>query len=228
MIKLNKVTKIYSKNNIEKLAIDKIDLTIGDGELVAVMGKSGAGKTALLKMLGCMDLPTCGSYELNGKEISKLNDFELSEIRYKELGIIMQEFFLIDELSAIENVKIPTYLLNTKKHICYDLAMDGLCAVGFNNYAKRTVAALSGEEKQKVAIARALVNNPKIILADEPTEVFGYTNTNGVMEIFKKINKQGKTVIINTKDIDIARQCNRIITIEDGRIISDTGKRYAV
>lgn len=222
MIKMINIKKYYNQGKInEKAALKDVNLNIEDGELVAVMGKSGAGKTTLMKILGCLDKYSDGEYLLNGFKTAGLNDNQLSKLRNKELGIITQDSFLIDDLSVLDNVGIPLMLTRTKKDLRKMNAVSMLQSIGIKDLVNQKVSTLSGGEKQRVAIARALVNNPEIILADEPTGSLDSANADKIIDILLEINKHGKTVIIITHDIDIAKKCNRIITLHDGKIISD-------
>lgn len=195
-----------------------IDLTIGKGEMVAVKGASGAGKSTLLHILGCLDKPTSGMYLLNDRDLSKVPSASLAKIRNRKFGFVMQHFALIEDDTVLQNVGIPLVFGETPFWRVNKLAMEQLELVGIAHLASKKASQLSGGEKQRVAIARALVNHPQILLADEPTGALDSKNSTLVMEIFKELNKQGKTVIIVTHDNYVAQKCDRIITIFDGRI----------
>lgn len=218
MIKLINVNKIYgAKTESENKALDNINLTIRDGEFVSIMGPSGSGKSTLLNILGCIDSPTTGEYYLNERKVSSLKGKELVRIRNEEIGFIFQNFNLLYDYNLIDNVALP--LEYSKKKIPkLKMAMDMLKSLGLELHKIKTPDQLSGGQKQRVAIGRALINEPKIILADEPTGALDQKTGVEVMEMLKKINKEGKTVIIITHDINIGKQCSRMIKIIDGRL----------
>lgn len=219
MIRLKGISKIYNiKKSNEFYALKKADLEIQDGELLGVIGKSGAGKSTLMHIIGCIDNFEEGTYELNGKDISGISAKKKAEIRNKEIGIVMQDFALVDEYTVEENVMIPLYftkgIKNRKEKVSRALEK-----VGIEDLKKKPVNKLSGGQKQRVAIARAIVNEPDILLADEPTGALDTKTGQEIMEVFKEINNNGKTVIIITHDEEIAKQCKRIIEIKDGEIV---------
>ncbi|MEG1790980.1 MAG: ABC transporter ATP-binding protein [Clostridia bacterium] len=223
MIKLQNICKVFNQGrHNEKIAIKYVSLNIDDGELVAVIGKSGAGKTTLINIIGCLDAPTGGSYFLNGRDVTDLSANELANVRHGELGFINQSPFLINEISVLENVLVPLMLEKCKHSLRIERATQALCDVGMNEFINTNVSVLSGGEKQRVSIARALAHNPNVILADEPTGSLDEENASLIMEILKKINNEGKTVIIITHDLDIANTCDRIIELKYGEIKSDS------
>lgn len=217
-IKLKNINKIYGSKENEEHVLKNINLTINKGELVAIMGPSGSGKTTLLNILGLMDKQTSGEYYLNGEEVSKKTIKELAKIRNSTIGFVFQNFNLINDYNLIENVAITlSYSLN-KKNI-KKRSIEKLKDVGLDEYINKKPTQLSGGQKQRVAIARALINNPDIILADEPTGALDQKTGIKILSILKDINKNGKTVIIITHDINIANECERVIRIEDGVIM---------
>lgn len=220
IIKLQNVTKIYKLGDQKVIALDNISLEIREGELVSIMGPSGSGKSTLLHIIGCLDKPTSGKVYLFGKDITKMSDSKLSYIRNKKIGFVFQQFYLINYLTALENVEIPLRISkhpNPKKR-AYEL----LKKLGLENRIYHYPNKLSGGQQQRVAIARALANNPDIILADEPTGNLDETSAKEVMNIFKSLNKnEGKTIAIITHDPRIAEQTDRIIVIRNGKILSD-------
>lgn len=219
MIKLLNIYKIFNEGKAnEKTVLNNVNLTIGKGELVAVIGKSGAGKSTLLNIIDCMDTMSKGSYLLDEICINKLNSNKLAEIRSKKIGFITQNPFLIEELSAIDNVTIPLMLNKSKHNKRIAKATESIVDVGLSEIINQKVSTMSGGEKQRVSIARAIVNEPEVILADEPTGSLDSVNAENILKILLNINKTGKTVIIVTHDIDIAKRCSRIITIADGKI----------
>ena len=218
MIELNNIDKTYNKGKSNAFqALKDVSLTIEDGEMVAIIGKSGAGKSTLMHIIGCIDDFESGTYILNGDDISTIKEGKRAKIRNKDIGIVMQDFALVEDYTAIENVMIPLYfskgkLLESKKSI----ARKALEKVGIGELASKRVNKLSGGQKQRVAIARAIVNNPSILLADEPTGALDVKTSAEIMGVFKELNEQGITVIIITHDMEVADACERVIEISDG------------
>lgn len=220
MIKLENIKKIYNKGNANEFeALKDVSLTIKDGELVAVIGKSGAGKSTLLHIIACIDSYEDGKYVIDDVLVKNLSEKKLAEIRNSRIGIVMQDFALVDDFSCIENVLLPLDFAAKKKSDRKELALAALKSVGMDGMAKKPVNKLSGGQKQRVAIARAIVNKPSVILADEPTGALDSKTAAEIMELFHELNKKGHTVIIVTHDLEIAKQCDRIIEISDGKII---------
>ena len=220
MIKLNNIQKIYNKGKSNEFeALKNVSLTIDDGEFVAIIGKSGAGKSTLLHIIACIDSYESGEYYIDDIFIKNLGETKLAEIRNSKLGIVMQDFALVDDFSCFENVMLPLDFSKKKTPDKKEKAMNTLQAVGLGAIAKKTVNKLSGGQKQRVAIARAIVNNPSVILADEPTGALDSKTAAEIMELFRELNEKGHTVIIVTHDLEIANQCDRIIEISDGRIV---------
>lgn len=219
-ISLKNITKKYNENSeIETTVLNNVSLNINSGELVAIKGQSGAGKSTLLHIIGCLDTVTTGEYYLDDMDVSKMKNRELAKVRNEKFGFVMQDFGLINEDSVTVNVSLPLMLGNKKISNINSRVMQCLKMLGVSHLNKRCVESLSGGEKQRVAIARALVNNPEYILADEPTGALDNKNTQIIIDILKKLNEQGKTVIIITHDDNVANQCNRIINISDGIIL---------
>jgi len=220
MIKLNNIQKIYNKGKSNEFeALKNVSLTIDDGEFVAIIGKSGAGKSTLLHIIACIDSYESGEYYIDDIFIKNLGETKLAEIRNSKLGIVMQDFALVDDFSCFENVMLPLDFSKKKTPDKKEKAMNTLQAVGLGAIAKKTVNKLSGGQKQRVAIARAIVNNPSVILADEPTGALDSKTAAEIMELFRELNEKGHTVIIVTHDLEIANQCDRIIEISDGKIV---------
>lgn len=218
IIDIKDVTKIYGKGEGVTKALDNINLYIEEGELVAIMGPSGSGKSTLLNIIGCIDTPSKGKYYLNEKPIEDFDQRKLAKIRNEKIGFIYQNFNLLYDYSVIDNVILPLTYSNNKKHM-KKRGLDILKRVGLDSHISKKPSMLSGGQKQRVAIARALVNNPDIILADEPTGSLDTASGENIMEILKEINKDGKTVIIVTHDINIAYKCDRIIKVVDGKVL---------
>lgn len=220
MLKIENLTKTYNyKKPNAFTALKDVSLEVADGEMLAIIGKSGAGKSTLLHIIGCIDKFEKGSYTIDGTDVHSLSDNKLAKIRNEKVGIVMQDFALIDEYSVIENVMIPLNFSKKKLGKPKELAMKALEKVGIANLAKKPVSKLSGGQKQRVAIARAIVNDPSFILADEPTGALDTKTSSEIMELFTELNKSGKTVIIITHDLTVADKCKRKVEISDGRII---------
>ena len=199
-----------------------IDLTIKKGEYVALMGPSGSGKSTLMNLLGCLDTPTSGSYMIANRDVSKMNDNQLADVRNKEIGFVFQTFNLIPRQTALQNVALPLVYAGEKKEKRILRAKKVLDEVGLSDRITHKPNQLSGGQRQRVAIARALVNSPSIILADEPTGNLDSTTSNEIMKLFEEIHKNGNTLIIVTHEEEIAQHANRIIRLKDGEIESDT------
>ena len=215
MIKTQNLTKTYGKGEGKVTALDGVDITIRDGEMVAIIGKSGSGKSTLLNLLGGLDKATEGKVFYDDKDLSEMNDSKLSEFRLKNIGFVFQFFDLIPELTAEENVMFPAKLAKKKETSEGDL----YTALDINDRVKHYPAELSGGQQQRAAIARALINDPDVILCDEPTGNLDKRSGAEVMNLLKKLSQeQNKTVIIVTHDSDIASQCGRIIELSDGRL----------
>lgn len=222
MIQITNVHKTYNvKHANEFEALKGVSLRIDKGELVAIIGKSGAGKSTLLHILACIDSYEDGEYHIDATLVKKLSERKLAQIRNEKIGMVMQDFALVEDFTAIENVMLPLDFAKHKKPNRKQLAMDALKSVGMDSMAKKPVNKLSGGQKQRVAIARAIVNQPSVILADEPTGALDSKTAQEIMEVFKELHQQGKTVIIVTHDMGVAEQCDRIIEIADGQIITD-------
>ena len=218
VIKIIDITKIYRIGNIKVNALRGINLEIKRGQFVAIMGPSGSGKSTLMNIIGCLDTPTSGQYFLNNIDISKLNDNELAGIRNKEIGFVFQTFNLLSRTNIYGNVELPMIyskdrIPNKKKKI-----LEAIESVGLSESIRHRPSELSGGEKQRVAIARALVNGPSIILADEPTGNLDSRTGEEIMLIFQKLNEQGKTIILVTHELDIAKHTHKIIYLRDGII----------
>ena len=219
MITLSNISKIYNQGKSNAFqALDGVSLEIKDGEMAAIIGKSGAGKSTLLHILACIDTYEDGEYRIDDTLVKSLSEAELAQIRNEKIGMVMQDFALIEDFTAIENVMLPLDFAKKKLPNRRQLALDALKSVGMDSMAKKPVNKLSGGQKQRVAIARAIVNQPSVILADEPTGALDSKTAQEIMDVFKSLNAQGRTVIIVTHDMGVAEQCGRIIEIADGKI----------
>lgn len=222
LISIEQITKRYDLGKVKLDVLKGISLTIEKNEYVAIMGPSGSGKSTLMNILGCLDKPSGGEYTLNGKRVSAMSENELAEVRNKEIGFVFQTFNLMARLSAMENVALPLIYAGLKKSDRISTAERILGAVGLGHRMTHKPNEMSGGERQRVAVARALVNDPSIILADEPTGNLDTRTSYEIMELFEEIHRNGNTVIIVTHEEDIARYAHRIIRIRDGMIESDT------
>ncbi len=221
MIELYDIYKIYKMGDINLYALNSVNLKILKNEFVAILGPSGSGKSTLMNIIGCLDTPTSGRYILDGNEASKLSDNQLAEIRNSKIGFVFQQFNLIPQLTALENVELPLIykgMLASKRH---KIAKEALERVGLSDRINHRPRQLSGGQQQRVAIARAIVTNPSIILADEPTGNLDSKSGEEIMQIFKQLHSQGCTVVLITHDNHIASQAKRIVRIHDGKIIED-------
>lgn len=221
LIRVLDMCKIYNPGENEVRALDHVSLEINRGEFVAIIGHSGSGKSTLMNMLGCLDVPTSGSYYLNGKDVSMMKDNQLSEIRNQEIGFIFQGFNLIANLNAIENVELPLIYRGIGKGERHRLAEEALKKVGLEKRMGHKPSEMSGGQQQRVAIARAIAAEPPVILADEPTGNLDSASTQEIMEILKGLHRAGRSVILITHDNEIADQAKRVVRILDGRIVED-------
>ena len=221
LVEIRDMCKIYNPGENEVRALDHVSLKINRNEFVAIIGQSGSGKSTLMNMLGCLDVPTSGTYILNGQNVSHLSDDELSDIRNKEIGFIFQGFNLIAGLTALENVELPLIYRGVPKKERLRLAEIALEKVGLKARMEHKPSEMSGGQQQRVAIARAIAQAPPVILADEPTGNLDSGSTKEIMEILKGLHKEGRTVILITHDNDIAARAKRIIRIMDGKIVAD-------
>ncbi len=222
LIEVRNLMKIYNPGENEVHALDDISLRIDAGEFVAVIGQSGSGKSTFMNMLGCLDVPTSGSYYLNGEDVAGLTDDALSEIRNREIGFIFQGFNLIPNLTALENVELPLIYRNIPAAKRHALSVASLEKVGLKNRMEHKPSEMSGGQQQRVAIARALAAAPPVILADEPTGNLDSASSKEIMQILRDLHKEGRTVILITHDNKIAASAKRVIRIIDGKIVSDT------
>ncbi|WP_278599771.1 ABC transporter ATP-binding protein [Clostridium tertium] len=218
VIKARDLLKTYNVGDEKITVLKKVSLDIKQGEFVSIIGPSGSGKSTFMNIIGCLDLANEGDYILNGKSITSLREDELSAIRNKTIGFIFQDFNLLSKLSALENVELPLIYQGKTKKERRDIALECLKKVGLQDKMKNRPNQLSGGQQQRVAIARALATNPRIILADEPTGALDSKTSKEILEILEGLNKEGKTIVMITHDIDIARKAKRIIKIKDGEI----------
>lgn len=221
LVEIQDISKIYNPGENEVRALDHISLTIQKGEFVAIIGQSGSGKSTLMNMIGCLDVPTEGTYILNGQNVSKLSDNELSDIRNQEIGFIFQGFNLIANLTAQENVELPLIYRGIPKKERHELSVAALKKVGLAHRMDHRPSEMSGGQQQRVAIARAIAQAPPVILADEPTGNLDSASSMEILDILKQLHAENRTVILITHDNDIAKQAKRVIRIKDGKIERD-------
>jgi putative ABC transport system ATP-binding protein len=221
LIRLRNITKVYQMGDMEVRALDGVDLDIGRGEYVAIMGPSGSGKSTMMNVIGCLDTPTSGTYELNGKLASGMTDDELAQIRNEEIGFVFQTFNLLARTTALQNVELPLIYAGLTPADRHKKAQEALENVGLGSRSDHMPNQLSGGQRQRVAIARALVNDPSILLADEPTGALDTKTSVEIMDLFEQLFQRGNTIILVTHEEDIARHAHRIVKLRDGKIIHD-------
>ena len=221
LIRMRDIKKHFEMGAQVIAAVDGVDLDVDRNEYVALMGPSGSGKTTFMTLIGCLDTPTSGLYELNGRDITKLTDDDLAHIRNKEIGFVFQTFNLLPRATAFQNVELPLVYAGVDGRERKDRVWAALRAVNLEDRATHRPNELSGGQRQRVAIARALVNGPSLILADEPTGNLDSKSGAEIMELFTSLNKIGNTIIVVTHEDDIAKFCRRVVRIRDGKIESD-------
>ena len=222
MIRIENVIKTYDMGENSVKALQGVSFTINQGEFVSIMGPSGSGKSTCMNMIGCLDRPSSGLVEINGKETAKMSEKELAELRNKTIGFVFQQYHLLPSMTVLENVMLPLRYQGIEKHLRKEMAIKALEKLGLQNRKSHRPHELSGGQKQRVAIARAMVTNPKIILADEPTGALDSETGKQVLDMFRQINATGTTIILVTHDPEIGASTNRCIKIFDGKIKSDS------
>jgi putative ABC transport system ATP-binding protein len=219
MIELEHVSKVYRTGDIALRALDDVSLRIDDGDLVAIMGPSGSGKSTMMNILGCLDVPSSGTYRLDGTDVGRLSDDRLADIRNRKIGFVFQSFNLLPRTSAIRNVELPMVYAGTRDR--RSRARRALARVGLAERANHQPNELSGGQQQRVAVARALVTDPTMILADEPTGNLDTTSTVDVMNLFVELNEAGRTIVLITHEPEVAEFAKRVVTLRDGHVVGD-------
>lgn len=222
VIDIQGITKTYVNGKLSVPVLHGIDLVVNKGEFVSIMGPSGSGKSTFMNILGCLDRPTTGSYRLNGDEVATLSDDELAYVRNKQIGFVFQSFNLLIKLTALENVALPMIYAGVNKKMRIERATQLLQSVGLGERMDHLPSELSGGQRQRVAIARALANNPAIIMADEPTGNLDSKSTIDVMNIFRGLHNEGRTILLVTHEPDIATYASRNVVLKDGIIVEDS------
>lgn len=227
MITLSDITKVYKNGPLEVEALSSISLQINEGEFVAIMGTSGSGKSTLMNIIGCLDIPTSGTYVLDGQEVQTLNEDELSKVRNRKIGFVFQSFNLLGRQTVLQNVTLPMMYAGMPRDKRLERALYLLEKVGLKERVKHRPTELSGGQKQRVAIARALTMGAPILLADEPTGNLDSKSSHDIMALFKEIHQEGTTIVLVTHEPDIAEHADRILLFGDGKLLKDTRKGSA-
>ncbi|MEM1280514.1 MAG: ABC transporter ATP-binding protein [Cyanobacteria bacterium P01_D01_bin.6] len=228
LINLRRVSKTYGMGNVEVHALREVSLAIDPGEYCAIVGASGSGKSTAMNLIGCLDRPTWGDYRLDGIPVSTLGTDALADIRNRKIGFVFQQFYLLPQLTAVENVMLPMVYANVPKSQRRSRAIASLQKVGLGDRLHNRPNQLSGGQQQRVAIARAIVNRPKLLLADEPTGALDSQTSRSILDIFTSLNRAGMTLVMVTHDEAVAQQCDRVITFRDGQVLSDRPTTKAV
>lgn len=222
IVRLEDIYKIYGSGETEVRALDGVDLTIEQGEFCSIMGASGSGKSTMMNIIGCLDKPSSGRYYLDNVDVSQLNDTDLAHVRNRKLGFVFQQFHLLPQLSALENVMLPLVYANVSERDRRDRAVEALTRVGLAHRLNNRPNQLSGGQQQRVAIARAIVGRPVLLLADEPTGALDSKTTVEILNIFAELNASGMTVVMVTHEPDVARSTRRIIWFKDGKVMNSS------
>lgn len=221
LIDIRHLSKVYGSGNTQVKALWQVDLAIAPGEYCAIMGPSGSGKSTAMNMIGCLDRPTDGQYLFDGQDVAQLGDEELTLIRNRKIGFVFQQFHLLPQLSALDNVALPMVYSGVGAPERRQRATQALARVGLGERLHNRPSQLSGGQQQRVAIARAIVNQPRLLLADEPTGALDSHTSQSIMNIFADLHRSGMTLVMVTHDTAVAQQCDRVITFRDGQILSD-------
>ena len=223
VIALRDVEKVYSTGSLEVAALRGVSLDISTGEYVAVMGPSGSGKSTLMHIVGCLDVPTTGSYHLAGEDVGGMSEDELSDVRNRRIGFVFQQFNLLPSMTALRNVELPLAYAGVPRAARHQRATAALDRVGLADRVEHRPGELSGGQQQRVAVARALVTEPDLILADEPTGNLDSSSTEDMLSLLRELNDAGRTIVLITHEADVAAQAARVVRLRDGRVVDDTG-----
>ena len=227
VLQLSGVSKVYRSGTLEVVAVRDVDLTIKDGEFVAIAGPSGSGKSTLMHILGCLDVPTAGRYFLAGEDVSAMTEDQLAAVRNRLIGFVFQQFNLLPSLTALRNVELPLAYSGVPRHERQQRAVDALAGVGLDDRLEHRPGELSGGQQQRVAVARALVTEPALILADEPTGNLDSTSTRDVLGLLQDLHRSGRTVVLITHESDVAGAADRVVHMLDGRLVDDATTTFA-
>ena len=218
LLRMRGVRKVYSSGTVRVEAVRGVDLDVEEGAYVAIMGPSGSGKSTLMHIIGCLDVPTSGLYELGGIDVSHMDEAQLALVRNRQIGFVFQQFNLLSSLTALRNVELPLVYAGVPKAERRERALDALARVGLAERVDHRPGELSGGQQQRVSVARALVTNPTLILADEPTGNLDSVSTRDVLALFNELHAQGRTIVLITHEADVAQQARRVVKIEDGML----------
>jgi len=222
VIQLRRCTKVYRTGSLEVAALREVDLSVRDGEFVAIAGPSGSGKSTLMHILGCLDVPTSGRYLLAGEDVSRMTEDELATVRNRRIGFVFQQFNLLPSLTAVGNVELPLSYSGVPRHERRERAVEALGRVGLAERLQHRPGELSGGQQQRVAVARALVTEPAMILADEPTGNLDSNSTRDVLGLLEELHRSGRTVVLITHEADVAAAAGRVVHMLDGQIVDET------
>lgn len=223
VISLHNVSKVYGRDEAQVKALDRVDFSIRRGEFVAVVGASGSGKSTMMNIIGCLDAPTHGRYKLDNMDVSSMDEYQLAQIRNRKIGFVFQNFNLIPRTRSVDNVALPLAYAKVRPGERRGRALAALHAVGLSSRSGHKPSQLSGGQQQRVAIARALVTDPVMLLADEPTGALDSHSTAEILDLFDSLHARGRTIVMITHEMDVASRASRVVRMQDGRIISDTG-----
>ena len=223
LLRMTGVRKTYDSGVVTVEALRGVDLEVAEGDFVAIMGPSGSGKSTLMHILGCLDVPSVGTYELGGVDVSNMTEAELAEVRNRRIGFVFQQFNLLPSMTALRNVQLPLVYAGVGKADRHDRAMDALARVGLSDRVDHRPGELSGGQQQRVSVARALVTDPALILADEPTGNLDSVSTRDVLALFHELHDAGRTIVLITHEAEVAQEARRVVRITDGLLSEGAG-----